>query len=88
MFTVNYRKEDDKNGGKAGDIVSYHGGEDAKDNKVPDGCSPLSFASQPTGFFTDSHMVAMKVDVKTGKLSFINPILIPDPLPNPENAAK
>jgi len=81
MFNINYDKD-------TGAIISYQEGPDNMGNDTPDGCSSMSFASPISGMFHSNGTCLMKVDIATGKLVLLNPIEIPDPIPNPENAAK
>lgn len=81
MFNVNYSLD-------TGLIVSYQEGPDASANVTPEGCATLSFAGHIPGMFHSNGAMLMKVDLDTQKLVFLNPQEIPDPLPNPENAAK
>ncbi len=81
MFNINYDKD-------TGAIISYQEGYDASGNDTPDGCSALSFSAPISGMFHSNGACLMKVDISTGKLVLLNPIEIPDPIPNPENAAK
>lgn len=82
MFNVHYNI--------AGDIVSYQespDGETSEHNAAPQDCMTLSFAAPVPGMFKENGQTLMKVDVDTGKLVLKNPHTIPDPLPNPRNAA-
>lgn len=80
MFNLAYHNE-------TGLIVVYNEG-DADSLDVPAECTQLSFKDHIPGFYSANHSVAMKVDVKTGKLVLLNPVEIPEPIANVPNAAK
>lgn len=83
MFNVNYQPDPDDP--STGTIVSYQEGADRDSNVAPEGCKTLSFPYQVKGMFNEHGMCLMKI--QNGKLVWADPVDIPDPLPNPANAA-
>ena len=77
MFTI-YADE------TTGAISNYqeHSGVEPNTDPTPSGKIKLCFPYMPQGFLNGNFQVAMKVNIESVKLEYLNPIKIPDPLPN------
>lgn len=80
MFTIYFDPQ-------TGSITDYKEDPVANTDAVPNGRSSFSFANIVPGMFNSNGLCLMKVDVQSQKLVLINPVQIPEPLPNPPNAA-
>jgi len=78
MFRVNYSLE-------TGEVVSYQEGNDCTIDAVPEGCGMVLYKDPYPGFVNDKGAVTMRV--VEGRLAPLVKTEIPEPLPNPTNAA-
>ena len=72
-FRVNYDNA-------TGAIVSYQEGDDDTQNVCPAGCSTLVFAEVVRQILDANFNLAMKVDLASNQLVYINPSVIPQPI--------
>ena len=82
MFYLNYDK-------KTGQVVSYTEAPDESYNDVTNSSTTgtLTFKAPPAMIWNGNGSITVKVNVDTLKLELLNPVQIPEPLPNPPNAA-